>query len=260
MERVLMVVFERDTDAYEGARALAQLDYEGSIALHDGAVIYKSPDGTVTVKQNFDSGPIGTVTGTVAGGLIGLLGGPVGAAAGVAAGALSGAAVDVAEVSVGSDFVDQAGGALAPDRYALVADVTEEWTTPVDTRMEQLRGVVFRRARADVIEAQLEADITARKAEIAALKKERAEASAERKAKIDHKLDEQSAQLQALRERIKARAAAQRRDAETKVAALEKKAAAAKADAKAGHQARLAEVRAWYDERVRKLERLGKDD
>ena len=260
MERILMVVFEDDAKAYEGARALGQLDAEGSIALHDAAVISKSPDGTVSVKQDFDWGPVGTVTGTAAGGLIGLLGGPAGAAVGAAAGALAGAAVDVGEVGVGTEFVEEAGRALAPGRYGLVADVTEEWTTPVDSRMEQFGGVVFRRAKADMIEAQLEAELTAQKAELAALRAERAQAKAERKAKIEGKLDECSTQLRALRERIKARAEAQRREGEAKVAALKEKAAMAKGDAKAGHEARIAEVRAWYDERVKKLERLGAED
>lgn len=260
MERILMVVFENDAKAYEGARALGQLDAEGSIALHDAAVIFKSPDGTVSVKQDFDWGPVGTVTGTAAGGLIGLLGGPAGAAVGAAAGALAGAAVDVGQVGVGSEFVEEAGRALAPSRYALVADVTEEWTTPVDTRMEQFGGVVFRRAKADMIDAQLEADLAAQKAEVAGFKAELAQARAERKAKIQAKLDENSAKLRAFRERIKARAEAQRREGEAKVTALKEKAAVAKADAKAGHESRIAEVRAWYDERVKKLERLGAED
>jgi hypothetical protein len=36
--------------------------------------------------------------------------------------------------------------ALTPGKYAVVADVDEDWVTPVDTRMEAVGGVVFRRS------------------------------------------------------------------------------------------------------------------
>ena len=78
MDRMLVVVFDNEVKAYEGRKALLQLDNEGSISVYAYAVLAKRADGTASVKQGDDSGPIGTLFGTSFGSLIGLLGGPVG--------------------------------------------------------------------------------------------------------------------------------------------------------------------------------------
>ena len=45
MERMLVVVFDDEKRAYEGSRALNQLDGDGSIAIHAASVIEKKADG-----------------------------------------------------------------------------------------------------------------------------------------------------------------------------------------------------------------------
>src|ERR1700757_4037945 len=136
MDRMLVVVFPNESKAYEGKKALQQLDSEGSISVYAYAVLTKNADGTASVKQGDDVGPIGTLLGTSLGSLIGVLGGPVGVAAGAAAGMAAGSSVDLNNNRVGTDFIDDVQKALLPTHVALVAEVDEEWTTPVDTRME----------------------------------------------------------------------------------------------------------------------------
>ena len=123
--------------AYEGSRALQQLDGDGSIAVYAARVVAKNPDGTAAVKEGADSGPLGTLTGTAVGSLVGLLGGPVGVSLGAASGSLIGAIADIDNVRVGSDFLANVAETLTPGKVAVVAEVDEEWTTPVDTRMER---------------------------------------------------------------------------------------------------------------------------
>ena len=94
MDRMLVVVFDNETKAYEGKKALMQLDAEGSISVYAYAVLAKHNDGTATIKQGDDPGPLGTLVGTSLGSLIGLLGGPVGMAVGAAAGLAVGGAAD----------------------------------------------------------------------------------------------------------------------------------------------------------------------
>jgi uncharacterized membrane protein len=60
MEKMLVVVFDNESKAYQGSRALAQLDSEGSIAIHAESVIRKNDDGTVTVKQFDGDFPVRT--------------------------------------------------------------------------------------------------------------------------------------------------------------------------------------------------------
>ena len=58
MDRMLVVVFDNESKAYEGKKALLQLDGEGSIAAYGYAVVAKNSDGTTSVKQGDDSGPL----------------------------------------------------------------------------------------------------------------------------------------------------------------------------------------------------------
>src|SRR5215472_17320961 len=150
MERMLVVVFDNESKAYEGKKALLQLDGEGSISVYGYSVVAKGADGTVTQKQGDDVGPMGTLLGTSLGSLIGLLGGPAGMAAGALGGMLGGATADLDNSRVGADFVDDVNKVLTPNRVALVAEIEEDWTTPVDTRMEAIGGKVFRRALSEV--------------------------------------------------------------------------------------------------------------
>src|SRR5215469_2559494 len=104
MDRMLVVVFDNENKAYEGKKALLQLDGEGSISVYAYTVLAKNADGTATVKQGDDVGPIGSLLGTSFGTLIGVLGGPVGMAIGATAGMAVGSTVDLDNVRVGSDF------------------------------------------------------------------------------------------------------------------------------------------------------------
>ena len=105
MDRMLVVIFETETKAYEGKKALLQLDNEGSIAIYAYAVVATNADGTAKVKQSDDPGPLGTLVGTSLGSLIGLLSGPVGLAIGAASGMMAGGIVDLHNARIGDDFI-----------------------------------------------------------------------------------------------------------------------------------------------------------
>jgi uncharacterized membrane protein len=231
MDRMLVVVFDNEVKAYEGKKALLQLDSEGSISIYACAVLAKHADGTAGVKQEDDSGPIGTMLGTSFGSIIGLLGGPVGLAIGAAAGIVSGAVVDLNDVRIGNDFIDDVTKVLTPNKFALVAEIEEDWTTPVDTRMEAIGGTVFRRALADVKHTIHDENVAAMKADLAQMKAEHAKARAERKAKLQQKINQLDTQIQQQLQKAKERREAGERQAQAKVQVLKAKAAAAKAKA-----------------------------
>ena len=56
---------------------------------------------------------------------------------------------DVYIAEVDSDFISDVSTALTPGKYAVIADVDEQWITPVDTRMEPIGGVVFRTVKSE---------------------------------------------------------------------------------------------------------------
>jgi uncharacterized membrane protein len=231
MDRMLVVVFDNENKAYEGKRALLQLDDEGSISLYAYAVLAKHADGTASVKQGDDSGPIGSMVGTSLGSLIGLLGGPAGLAIGAAAGLAAGGAADLNNARIGEDFIDDVSKLLLPNRVAVVAEIEEDWTTPVDTRMEAIGGTVFRRALSDVRDTVDDEEIAGMKADLAQMKAEHAKAHADRKAKLQEKINQLDSKIQTQLQKAKDRRAAAKRQAQAKVQVLETRAAAAKARA-----------------------------
>src|SRR5215813_2347607 len=206
MDRMLVVVFDNESKAYEGKEALLQLDGEGS-------------------------GPLGTLTGTALGSLIGLLGGPAGLAIGATVGFTAGATVDLNNARISGDFIDDVTKVLLPNSVALIAEIEEDWTTPVDTRMEELGGTVFRRALSDVEDTIDEEHIAAIKADIAQMKAEHAQARADRKAKLHEKITQLNSKLQAHLQKAKEQRQAAEREAQIKADILKAKAKAVSAKA-----------------------------
>jgi len=256
MEKLLVVVFDTEEKAYEGQRAFKQLDADGMITIHAQAVIVKGQDGTVKLREPADLAPLGLVSGSLFGSLIGVLGGPIGWAAGAVTGGFLGGLMDLADAGVGADFLDDVRKTLSPGKTAVIAEVSEEWITPVDMEMEKLGGVVFRRTWEEFAFSREEQAIAAERAEIAQLEAERAQASAERKAKLQAKIDESRAKLQEAIKRAKEKSEAAAKERDAKVKALQEKAAHAKADMKAKYEARIGQLRAAYDARVKKLKEL----
>src|SRR5215472_5750662 len=231
MDRMLVVIFPNERKSYEGKSALQQLYADGSISLYAYAVLTKNVDGTATLKQEDDVGPIGTLAGTALGSLIGVLGGPVGVAAGAAAGMAAGTAIDLSNTQVGADFIDDVQKFLLPPNVALVAEVDEEWTEPVDTRMEAIGGNVFRRALSEVADKMDDEDVAAMKADLAQLKAERARAQADRKAKLEEKINQLDSKIQAQLQAAKERNDAAKRKAQAKVQLLKARADVARSKA-----------------------------
>src|SRR5262249_63484 len=224
MDRMLVVVFDNESKAYEGKKALVQLDSEGSISVYGYAVLAKNADGSASVKQGDDVGPIGSLLGTSLGSLIGVLAGPAGLAVGASAGLLAGGAFDVNNAGIGADFIDDVAKVLLPNRVAVIAEIDEEWTTPVDTRMEVIGGTVFRRALSEVKETIHDENVAAMKADLAELKAEHAKAQADRKAKLQERVNQLDSRIQAQLQKAKERREAAQRKAQAKVQTLKAKA------------------------------------
>jgi uncharacterized membrane protein len=246
MDKMLVVVFPTESAAYEGSKALSALDQEGSIVLYAMAVIAKDAAGHVDTRQEGDRGPLGTAVGLLIGTLVGLVGGPVGAVAGAYGGALGGGMFDLARAGVATDFVDEVAGSLKPGKVAVVAEINEDWVTPVDTRMEALGGEVLRRARTEVVDAQINSEQAAMTEEIAELKAEAAKATGDAKSKLQKRADAATTRLKGLQARAKAALDADQEQMQAKLRVLQDRSAKAKGDAKARFQERVDKLRkAW---------------
>lgn len=253
MSKFVVAIFPTEAKAYEGTRAMKDLQAEGSLTLYGQAVVTKDAGGKAVVKDSADRGPLGMGVGALAGGLVGLVGGPAGAAVGLATGTVLGGWSDLFNLGVGTDFLDKVSRELTPGKSAVVAEVEEDWVTPLDTRMEALGGTVLRQVRADFEDEQIRQEVNADKAELAALQAEYRQASEERRAKMQARIDESRAKLRAAAERAKAKQERLQRERDAKIKAFQDQLAKAKAEVKAANQHRMTEFRADYEQRADKL-------
>lgn len=256
MERLLAVVFNNEAGAYQGLEAINQLDNEGSITAYAAQVVQKGPDGKISTKKTEGNFPLQTSKGVLLGSLVGVLGGPVGVVAGAAVGASAGAIGDLNIADLNVDFVNEVSTALTPGKVALVIDANEDWVTPVDTRMEALGGIVFRTARQHFEADQRARDVAELKTEIAELKAEHASAQADRKAKLQTKIDTLNAKLQQKLQQAKQRSEQIRSENDVKVKALEERAAKARGDIKANLESRITKMREQAEKSTSKLKTL----
>ena len=248
MDTMLVVVFDSEEGAREGSRALRDLDHDGSIAVYEAALVTRNPNDTATVKRIGEFGPSGTLRGLVGGSLIGALAGPAGLAVGLAGGTLLGAFSDFENVRVGSDFVADFANTLVPGYVALVAEIEEETIIPVDTVMKDLGGQILRSSLRELKDIEDDHDVATLKAEIAQAKAHHAEARADRKAKLEARIEALNSRLEQKLNQVKVRREAMQRWAKAKLEVLQEKTAQAKQDIKTKQQQRLAAAVKAYDE------------
>jgi uncharacterized membrane protein len=155
MRNYVAVVFGDPRKAYEGLHALWDLDGDAEITVHGTAVIHRDRFGQIQVDTKETHPALGTAVGVGIGALLGALAGPAGAAVGAAGGAAIGAATggvigvaaDLDRAGTHAQAAKEARLVLGTGQSAVIADVSEDWTTPIDTRMRTLGGTVYRRAR-----------------------------------------------------------------------------------------------------------------
>jgi uncharacterized membrane protein len=255
MSRFVVVVFPNEAQAYQGTRALKDLHADGSLTVYGVAVVAKDAGGKLTIKDTGDQGPLGTVVGALTGGLIGALAGPTGLVAGSVGGTMIGSIFDIHNYGVGAEFVAKVSDELTLGRCAVIAEVAESWTMPLDTRMEAAGGTVLRTWRADFEDEQIAREITARKADWDQLREEYAAASAEAKAKLKAKLDEAKSSFETAQKRVDTKLASLEDEMKTKIAAMEQQLTGARADAREKIKQRIAALRADFQTRSEKLKR-----
>jgi len=242
MERMLAVIFEDESKSNEASRALNELDSDGTISVYAKTLITKNSDGTVSVKSGGDF-PILAVGGAGMGALIGLLGGPIGAAIGAGAGAVMGALGDVYRYGIDEEFVKEVSEKLTPGKWAILAQISEERMTPLDSKMEALGGTVFRTEWQNIEDKRFARDVAALKEDIAQLKTEQARSQTDQKAKLQTKIDKLEEKLHAKLEQAKSRSEQLQKEAEAKIQILERKVAKTKGEAKTTLEARVARIR-----------------
>lgn len=255
VNKIIVAVFDSEKAAYQGVAALKDLHRDGEISLYASSVIAKDDAGAVTVRQAADSGPLGTLVGIVAGSLVGLLGGPAGALVGGWIGGGAGLMYDLFTVGVGVDFMEQVEASLTPGKVAVVGDVDETWTTPVDTRLEAMGASIFRRYPGEVADEQLAREAEAAETESRQLMAELEQAEGEAKAKAKATATAQRAKLDALVNRIETATKQAKADFEARLSTLRQQLEKARVEQHNRIQARIDEITAVNNVRQETLDK-----
>ena len=163
---VIIATFGNRNQAYEAAKAIDKLD-DSVIRVQSGAIVEKDMLGNVTwLDSKGLASPWGTVAGSAGGALLGALVGTLAGPAGTLTGAQVGAAgaatgsvlggtmgttFDIADTGLKEDYIAAVSGRLLPGHAALVAEVDEYSTQPVDEAVWQNGGVIFRHPTTDYV-------------------------------------------------------------------------------------------------------------
>jgi uncharacterized membrane protein len=254
MNKMLVVVFDNETKAYEGINALRNLDLNGDITLYADAIVSRDASGRLHIEEESDEGPIGTTTGLFTGSLIGLLGGPIGFAVGAGVGAFTGLAFDISKDDINVGFVEEVSLALVKDKAAVLAEIDESWTVPVDKTMEELGGIVFRRLRDEVAEDQLIREANALSVEYQNTQDELLEAGASDKERITSALTVGKKKAKVLNEQIRRKEDEAKWELDAKVSKVNEQRMKAGDRRKAKLQKRIDNMKGNYLIRMDKLE------
>lgn len=258
MNKMLIAVFETETKAYEGLSALKDLHNNGDITLYATAVINKDQNGQVRVKDSADQGPIGTGVGLLTGSLLGILGGPVGLAVGAFTGSVAGLIYDVSVDDVNTTFADDVSAALSKGKTAVVCEIDETWTAPVDTKLEALDGLVFRRYRYEVEDEQINREAEAISNEYKQLKEEFKDAREADKAKINASIEKLKNKAKAANDHLKKKMDDSKSQFDAKANAIKGQMKNANDRRKAKLQKRIDSITEEYNARTAKLKQASK--
>jgi uncharacterized membrane protein len=251
VESLVVAVFDDRNAALAGLEALRQLDREAEISLFAAKLVVREPNGAVQLIEDPDDTDLSAIgANTTVGAFIGLLAGPIGLCAGAAAGALIAFGVELDRAGVTDEFVSDVSTALTPGKVAVVADVMEDWMTPLNRRIEQIGGVIFRRTRTQVKHTQRNLDAAAHRAEMEQLKAERAKATSDRLAQIDARVDAVRKKLEDALERDRCKMLFRQNQRDARIQALKAKADQSQGEIRRRIEARIAEVRRVDEERA----------
>ncbi len=137
------------------------MDEAGELTVQGAAVVRRDDMGHIRVADRHSDLGMRTAIGVGVVALLGLMAGPVGVAAGVAGaaalsigaatgiGALAGGAVgataDAVTETRRENAVSESFFTLKHGQSALVAEVSEDWTSVLDDAMKSLGGTIYRR-------------------------------------------------------------------------------------------------------------------
>lgn len=253
MNKMLVVSFKNERDAFNGMSALKTLSNDGSVTVYNSAVIQKDEDGIV-VRDASGTVLTGTSIGFLIGALVGVLGGPAGLALGAFSGSSVGLAYDLYNSGVDAEFVQKVSASMDEGSVNIVAEVYEEWVIPVDTKMSENNGVVIRKLKNEVINDQIDEEIALSQKEFENFKLESQKVSGAAKESLQKYIETAKETLGALKTKTQEKLDKTKVEYESKSAIINTQLKDVSAEHKDRLKNKLVELKISYDEAALKLE------
>jgi uncharacterized membrane protein len=195
-ENVIAVGFADDSAAFEALTTLNELDSQGQVRVVEAAVVTRSDDGYVQVKDQVgDETLVGTASGGLIGLIVGILGGPLGVLIGGATGLLIGSLYDLDDADDTDSVLSEVSKTVQVGRNTLLAEVVEQTPEVIDTAMSHMSGTVVRRSVDDVESEIAAAEEVQREAKKEARKKLREARHRKHREEVRAKIEELKAKL-----------------------------------------------------------------
>jgi uncharacterized membrane protein len=254
MSTFVIAIVPDETKAYQAVHALEGLHTESSITLYDTIVVQRRPDGTLETKERSPLGPAAAGIGALLGGMLGLFGGPPGVVVGASAGAALGGGGAFVHGELSDELLEDISKKMKPGDFAVLAEVSEQWTAPIDTRMGELGAIVLREQRSAVADQLIEKRAEAHRAAVEQRKVERASRKANREeTKLEVDLTDARWRLERIADKAAKRLDVTRRELEQKLDALDEQAKKAGPATRAQIEQHIAEIRKDFGEREQML-------
>jgi uncharacterized membrane protein len=151
MENIVIATFNDAKGALGGLRELQQLDDDGKLKLRNAAVVERRPDGTWEIVDEDEVADFhATLAGGLLGAVVGVLAGPLGLLLGAGAGLMAGGVIDVTEDEARELIHEEMIRRIPPGTTALIGDVDEPLSHPLDERMAKVGATITRWPRSEV--------------------------------------------------------------------------------------------------------------
>ncbi len=154
-KNIIVATFPEESKTYQAFSEIKALGTSRQIKLEGLAIVRRGADSRLELPDMASRGYGSSMTGGLIGSLIGILGGPLGVLLGWGTGALIGSIRDITEARSDMTLMQHVTENMQPGDIALMGEVEEQTTTPIDTIVRRLGGEILRRP-AEEIERDIE--------------------------------------------------------------------------------------------------------
>src|SRR5262245_96560 len=161
--------------------------------------------------------------------------------------------IDMARAGIDAEFISQVSRHLAPGTAAVVTEVEEEKSSPIDPTSIFRAGIVLRCVRRELADAKIANDLDRSHQEIKTLEQQLSRAGDDSKPMLRRNLGLALERFQLTKNLAKRQAESIKREAEAKIASLQARAAMAQGASRARLERLTDEVRVDYVNRATKL-------